>query len=148
MLRLQDEFLQTVWDREPSLLSLGDMEGELEPARRELRQLPSFNSAGSFSLPEDYRWGNPPGRRVGQIVLGAPGHSAVRWDEAAGGWPCSASGCAAWNRLRSSPASGHPPRNAPHPLIDRAPGHTILDKSTTSAVCCGGADLSCQSVTA
>eukprot|EP00891_Asterochloris_glomerata_P006713 jgi/Astpho2/6713/Aster-x1395 len=49
-----DEFLQTVWDREPSLLSLGDMEGELEPSRRELRQLPSFNSAGSFSLPEDF----------------------------------------------------------------------------------------------
>ena len=59
MLLLQDEFLQTVWDREPSLLSLGDMEGELEPSRRELRQLPSFNSTGSFSLPEDYRWGHP-----------------------------------------------------------------------------------------
>ena len=148
VLLLQDEFLQTVWDREPSLLSLGDMEGELEPARRELRQLPSFNSAGSFSLPEDYRWGNPPQQRVGQTALGAAGHTAVRWDQAAGSWPCSASNCAAWNRLCSSPASGHPPRNAPQPLTDRAPGHAILDKSATSAVCCSGADLSCQSVTA
>ena len=71
MLLLQDEFLQTVWDREPSLLSLGDMEGELESSRRELRQLPSFNSTGSFSLPEDYRWGTPPGQCGGHGVLGA-----------------------------------------------------------------------------